>query len=137
MSASAGLVSLGAVAAIGIGFLAFSFGRVHTLEYALDWNHLRQVSSDTFKECDFHPPLTLYTLSIERLLVRRRSLVVSTFWVLRGIASSYIQVPSSAFVDLLDQAHHSPPIFQSGTLQNMVFSTSDSPSDELHTRTAE
>jgi hypothetical protein len=43
--ASHGLIALGAVAALGVGFLATSFGRVHTLEYALDWNHLRQVKT--------------------------------------------------------------------------------------------
>jgi len=64
---------------------------VHTLEYALDWDHLRQTVGETTLSSGLH---------------------------------------------FLGAPWHSLVIYP-GTLQNMIFSTSDSPTDELHTRTAD
>ena len=38
-----GLTVAIAVAVVIFAWLGMSFGRVHTLEYALDWDHLTQV----------------------------------------------------------------------------------------------
>lgn len=91
MSAPGGLIALGTTAAVAAAFLSFSFGRVHTLEYALDWNHLDQTVGETTLSSGLH---------------------------------------------FLGAPWHSLVIYP-GTLQNMVFSTSDTPTDELHTRTAD
>jgi hypothetical protein len=36
-------ITLAIAATLGLIGLSFSFGRIHTLEYGLDWNHLTQV----------------------------------------------------------------------------------------------
>ena len=83
--------SLAAAAAALVLGIANSWGRVHTLEYALDWDHLTQHVSESTLGNGLH--------------------FLGAPW------HSLVRYP--------------------GTLQNMVFSTTDSPHDELHTRTAE
>lgn len=86
-----GLTVAIAVAVVIFAWLGMSFGRVHTLEYALDWDHLTQTVSELTLSNGLH----------------------------------YLGAP-----------WHSLIIYP-GTMQNMVFSSDDSPSDELHTRTAD
>ncbi len=84
--------SLAAAAATALfAALALSFGRVHTLEFGLDWDHLTQSVQEQPLENGLH---------------------------------------------FLGAPWHSLILYP-GTLQNMVFSSADSPHDELHTRTSE